>query len=121
VAARELRSEALVRAYYERVDAQDVEALLACFAEDAIYLRQGTARIKGKAGLRRFYESERIIESGVHTLEEVLVGARWVAVRGTFRGWLRNGENVEIPFTDWHHLSSGVIDRRETLFPERQV
>jgi ketosteroid isomerase-like protein len=114
-------SEALVRRYYQRVDAHDVEALLECFSADASYRRQGTDPIHGKGALRRFYESERVIESGVHQLDDVLVGAEWVAVRGTFCGRLRTGEDVQVGFTDWHHVVGGVIDRRETLFPSRQI
>ncbi|SEG70851.1 Ketosteroid isomerase-related protein [Thermomonospora echinospora] len=113
--------EAIVRSYYDHVDAHRLEELLALFDEDIVYERQGTPRIMGIAALRRFYEQERIIDSGAHTLDQVLTGAEWVAVRGRFDGRLRDGQQVRIRFTDWHHFREGRIVRRESLFPGRTV
>lgn len=114
-------AEQLVRRYYELVDAGDTEALLRLFSDDVHYQRQGTPDLIGIDAMRRFYEHDRLIDSGRHTLDELLVGREWVAVRGTFRGWLRSGEAVTLQFTDWHHVVEGRIDRRESFFPGRQV
>jgi uncharacterized protein len=113
--------EALVRRYYDLVDADDIEGLLGLFADTVVYERQGTATIRGKDELRRFYSDGRIIASGAHTLDEVLVGKVWVAVRGTFRGTLKNGDVVDLEFTDWFHVADGVIQERQSLFPGRTV
>jgi ketosteroid isomerase-like protein len=113
--------ESIVRSYYDHVDAHRLEELLALFDEEIVYERQGTPLIVGIAALRRFYEQERIIDSGVHTLDQVLTGADWVAVRGRFDGRLRDGQQVRIRFTDWHHFRNGRIIRRESLFPGRTV
>jgi uncharacterized protein len=115
------QTEELVRRYYDRVDAADVEGLLGLFSETVVYERQGTPTITGKAALRRFYSADRIIASGAHTLDEVLAGTAWVAVRGTFRGTLKNGDAVDLEFTDWFHVSGGTIERRQSLFPGRAV
>jgi uncharacterized protein len=112
---------ALVRRYYDLVDAADIEGILSLFSEAVVYERQGTPTITGKDQLRRFYSEDRIIASGAHTLDEVLVGTAWVAVRGTFRGTLKNGDAVEPEFTDWFHVVDGVIERRQSLFPGRAV
>jgi ketosteroid isomerase-like protein len=113
--------EVLVRRYYDLVDAADVEGLLGLFSDTVVYERQGTARSTGKDALRRFYREGRIIASGAHTLGEVLVGKVWVAVRGAFRGVLKNGDAVDLEFTDWFHVENGVIERRQSLFPGRAV
>jgi ketosteroid isomerase-like protein len=113
--------EALVRHYYDLVDADDVDGLLRLFADAVVYERQGTATISGKDALRRFYGEERIIASGTHTLDEVLVGKAWVAVRGRFRGVLKDGDRVGLEFTDWFEVTDGVIERRQSLFPGRAV
>lgn len=113
--------EAVVRSYYDHVDAQRTAEMLALFHDDIVYERQGTPTIEGIAALRRFYEQERIIESGAHSLDQVLPGADWVAVRGRFDGRLRDGQQVQLRFTDWHHFRDGKIIRRESLFPGRTV
>lgn len=116
-----IQPEELVRRYYMLVDVGRTEDLLALFADDVVYERQGTPTIRGKAELRRFYSADRMIVSGRHDLEEVLPGKDWVAVRGTFCGTLKNGEWVELQFTDWHHVVGDKIDHRQSLFPGRAV
>lgn len=113
--------EAVVRSYYDYVDEQRTEEMLALFHQDIVYERQGTPTIEGIAALQRFYEQERIIESGAHSLDQVLPGEDWVAVRGRFAGRLRDGQEVMLRFTDWHHFQDGKIIRRESLFPGRTV
>lgn len=50
-----------------------------------------------------------------------MTDGNWVAARGTFAGRLRDGEEVELVFTDWHHFTAGRIDHRQSLFPGRAV
>lgn len=114
-------NERSVRRYYACVDGADVEALLALFDPDAVYFRQGTPTISGITELRRFYTEDRVISSGEHTLDAVLAGTAWVAVRGTFNGVLKTGEDIAVEFTDWFHFSGGLIDKRQSLFPGRAV
>jgi ketosteroid isomerase-like protein len=111
----------IVRRYYELVDADRFDDLLSLFHDDVVYERQGTPDIVGMAALRRFYQEERIIQGGRHTLASVVADGDWVAVRGSFTGMLKSGDEVELRFTDWHRFRDGRIDRRETLFPSRQV
>ena len=43
--------EATVREYYRLVDADDVDGLLALFADDAVYCRPGHPTMQGRADL----------------------------------------------------------------------
>ena len=113
--------ETLVRRYYEHIDAQRLDEMLSLFHDEIVYERQGTPTITGIEALQRFYLEERIIESGAHSLDQVLPGTDWVAVRGRFQGRLRDGDLVELRFTDWHQFRDGKIIRRESLFPGRTV
>ncbi|WP_284976752.1 nuclear transport factor 2 family protein [Arthrobacter sp. efr-133-TYG-104] len=113
--------DALVRRYYLLVDAGDIEGLLALFTEDAVYERQGSQKMNGKEQMRLFYQSQRVIESGKHSLEAVVPGDTWVAVRGVFRGTLKDGERVNVPFTDWYKFNGLRIAHRQTLFPARTI
>lgn len=118
----EQKSQAdIVRRYYELVDADRIDELLALFHEDVVYVRQGTPDIIGMAAMRRFYEEDRVIAGGRHTIGNVLTDGSWVAVRGSFAGTLKNGDEVELRFTDWHRFRDDRIDRRETLFPARRI
>ncbi|WP_019633386.1 nuclear transport factor 2 family protein [Actinomadura atramentaria] len=119
---RQQSPDQIARRYYALVDAQEVDALVALFHPAVRYERQGTPEIVGIDALRRFYEGERVIASGSHHLEQVLADGDWVAVRGRFDGVLRDGERVEVRFTDWWHFDrAGLVDRRESLFPGRSV
>jgi ketosteroid isomerase-like protein len=114
-------AEQLVRRYYDLVDAGHTDELVALFSDDIDYRRQGTAPISGRDALRSFYLHDRVIESGSHTIDALLSDGAWVAVRGTFAGTLRTGEALTVAFTDWHHVTAGRIDRRESFFPDRAV
>ncbi|MGV9349083.1 nuclear transport factor 2 family protein [Streptomyces spiralis] len=107
--------------YYELVDAGRLDELLALFHDDVVYERQGTPDIRGMAAMRRFYERDRAIATGRHSLDQVLSEGQWVAVRGRFTGTLKDGSGVDLRFTDWLHFRGDRIDRRETLFPTTRV
>nr|WP_062330524.1 nuclear transport factor 2 family protein [Herbidospora sakaeratensis] len=108
---------ALVRAYYDRVDSDDVDGLLALFADDAVYERPGYVPLNGRAALKRFYQDQRIIEHGRHTLDEVIAGPDRIAVSGAFAGRLKDGRNVDLRFADFFTFApSGRFARRTTFF-----
>lgn len=108
---------ARTRYYYERVDAGDVAAVLDWFAEDAVYHRPGYLPMLGREALRRFYGGERVIESGAHHLDELVVQDRRVAVRGRFVGRLRDGSAVEVGFADFlAYDADGRVRERRSFF-----
>lgn len=111
----------VARRYYQLVDRGDHEAMLGLFADDIVYERGGTDPIHGIAALRRFYAAERIIAEGRHELEQVLVQGDWVAVRGRFRGRLKDGQEVSVRFSDFHQFRNGKICRRYSYFMDRFV
>ncbi|WP_312909440.1 nuclear transport factor 2 family protein [Natronosalvus caseinilyticus] len=120
--------EALVRRYYDRVDADDVEGLLELFSKTITYERPGQDPIEGREELRAFYERGRPLEDGEHRLEAVIVdlggagddggngdsNGNRVAVRGRFSG-VQDGESVSFGFADFHDVNAdGVIENRWT-------
>lgn len=106
-----------IRAYYTSVDADDVDGLLALFAPDARYQRPGYEPLVGHGDLRRFYQGERIIAEGAHTLTETVVDGERVAVHGEFHGLLRTGERVELRFADFFTLTPELtFATRDTFF-----
>lgn len=113
---------ARTRHYYERVDAGDVEGVLDWFAPDAVYERPGYAPMRGRQALAAFYGGERVIDSGVHTLQDVIVEGGRVAVRGRFDGTLKDGSSVSIGFADViEYDPDGRAVRRHSYFESPAV
>lgn len=110
-----------VRRYYDRVDAGDLEGLLALFHPEVVYERGGHPAIVGLDALARFYREQRLIREGRHELLDVIAEGERVAVRGRFAGVLRSGEPVAVRFADFHHFRDGLIWRRYSYFMDRFV
>lgn len=112
--------EATVREYYDLVDAEEYDDLVALFAEDVRYERPGQGAIEGRAALRKFYLDGRPLEDGSHEVHDVVVDGETVAVRGTFSG-TQNGESVSFDFADFHEFEDGKIRRRYTFTDRDEV
>ncbi|MEW2624623.1 nuclear transport factor 2 family protein [Streptomyces sp. NPDC048106] len=110
-----------VRRYYACVDAGKVDELVGLFAPDAVYERPGYPEMKGHSALTEFYESQRIIESGEHTLQQITADGTDVAVHGRFAGLLKDARRVELRFADFFTFADGLIARRTTFFYTRMV
>jgi len=106
-----------VRRYYEFVDAGDIDSLIQLFDDDAVYRRPGYEPMCGRRQLEEFYRGERIIETGTHTLSDVVVQRSQVAVNGEFAGVLKDGKEVSVRFADFFAFSeNGLFSERETFF-----
>jgi steroid Delta-isomerase len=107
----------IVRSYYRMVDAGDVEGLVGLFDDDAVYHRPGYEPLIGKAALLQFYNGERVIADGRHTVSTMLVSTGEVAVHGSFHGALRDGAQVDLRFADFFVFGgASTIVRRDTFF-----
>lgn len=93
-------SEVTLR-YYRAVDAGDVDGVVNWFADDAVYHRPGYEPIRGRAAIADFYGGTRVIASGSHRIDQLIVQDRSVAVRGFFTGRLKDGSDVTIGFSDF--------------------
>lgn len=106
----------LVQAYYAAVDAGDLERLLAMFHPAVEYHRGGYPPIRGAHELRHFYQEVRVIASGRHRVDAVLVDGDRAAVRGSFAGTGRDGRELAVQWADFFTLVDGLIHRRYTYF-----
>lgn len=106
-----------VRLYYDRVDSGDIVGLLDLFAPEAVYHRPGYLPMVGREELERFYDGERVIESGCHTLQRVTADDASVAVHGEFVGVLKDGSHATARFADFFVVGrDGRFTRRDTFF-----
>ena len=111
------QTELLVRKYYETVDRGDVRSLLWLFDPEALYRRPGYPDLRGRSDLERFYREQRVISSGRHSIERLLIDRLGAAVYGRFHGLLRSGEDIDLRFADFFELSPvGMITHRDTFF-----
>lgn len=108
--------EEAVHLYYRTVDASGPEATVALFTHNAVYRRPGYEVMRGRPALTRFYGGERVIVAGRHTVQEVVIDGSRAAVRGRFRGVLRDGAEVEVDFADFLHYDGDLIADRTTYF-----
>ncbi|WP_114202795.1 nuclear transport factor 2 family protein [Janibacter anophelis] len=112
-----MSAEQATRRYYALVDAGDVDGVVGCFAEDAVYHRPGYAPMEGRAALAEFYGGERVIADGRHELDEVVVEGRRVAVHGRFVGTLKDGSAARVGFADfWVLDEADRATERRTYF-----
>ncbi|MFC7059052.1 nuclear transport factor 2 family protein [Halovenus salina] len=112
--------ESTVRKYYELVDAEQYDDLVALFAPDVRYERPGQGAIEGRDALREFYLDGRPLEEGSHELHDVVVEGQTVAVRGTFSG-VQNGDQVAFDFADFHEFADGHIHRRYSFTDRDEI
>ncbi|WP_371478785.1 nuclear transport factor 2 family protein [Kitasatospora sp. NBC_00315] len=111
-------AEDQVRTYYDLVDAGDVAGLVALFTPEAVYFRPGyELPFAGHAEIAAFYTSGRIIDTGSHSLAQVVTDRNGVAVHGEFRGILKDGTRVAFRFADFFALAAdGRFSRRDTFY-----
>lgn len=108
------------REYYELVDADAYDDLVALFAPEVVYERPGQSSIEGREALRRFYEEGRPLSEGSHEVHSVVADGDTVAVRGSFAG--RQGDRrVAFGFADFHEFEDGLIARRYTFTDRDEV
>lgn len=112
--------ESVVRRYYDLVDAENYDDLVALFTDNVSYERPGQDAIEGRDALRTFYEEGRPLDDGSHEVHDVLVDGDTVAVRGSFSG-RQNGKHVGFGFADIHEFDDGAIARRYTFTDRDEV
>lgn len=105
-----------VRRYYRLVDAVELDQMFALFDEDIVYRRPGYEPLRGMAQFKAFYEGDRIIADGAHTVTSLIDRDGGVAVEGDFRGTLRDGRSVSLRFADFFEFRGSLIIRRDTYF-----
>ena len=115
--------------YYESIDRGDLESVLRLFSNDeegepTVRYKRGTQPEKiGIRQLRYFFEVERFIKEGKHTLRDLVVDDRTGTgkVVGRFEGTLKDGSDADIEFIDRFEFLAGKIIYRRSTFPGQEV
>lgn len=106
----------LVRDYYRNIDANNIDAALSLFADDAVYLRENR-RLTGIKNITIFYKECRAIRSGKHCLDEAFVLDDKVCVLGRFEGVAWSGKSIRLGFSDSFRFNTeGKVSFRCSAF-----
>lgn len=106
---------AIIRDYYSRIDACDIDWVVSIFAPGAVYERAGS-RYAGLKEIERFFRVERQIR-GRHSISDTWSDAtrRTIWVTGAFDGFGAKGDARRICFADmWQFNAAALIDQRQT-------
>ncbi len=109
-------SKEIILQLFSIVDSNDWESLQEVFCNDIVYERPGYSPFVGYSSLVHFYKNERIIASGKHYLERIVVEDNYGACWGTFVGEKKDGANVREQFADIYTFEDGYIKQRRTYF-----
>jgi branched-chain amino acid aminotransferase len=105
-----------IRNMFRIIDARDWENLRLAFCEDITYERPGYEPLVGFNRVKKFYRDERVIISGEHVLEGIVVtndsGACW----GRFIGTHKDGSAIDERFADAYTFQDDRIKTRKSYF-----
>lgn len=106
----------LIVSLFAIIDASDWEKLSDVLDVHAVYERPGYLPLVGLDRVRQFYERERMISSGVHHVERIVVDGEYGACWGEFVGTTKTGARVTERFADAYGFAEGRIRSRRTHF-----
>ncbi|HTK10150.1 MAG TPA: nuclear transport factor 2 family protein [Ktedonobacteraceae bacterium] len=109
-------SEQIIRNLFRVVDARDWNSMQAFFCEDVIYERPGYDAIVGFENLLHFYEHVRMIASGNHELEHIVIDEERGSCWGRFVGVNKEGMPLDERFADVYLFENGRIKQRCSYF-----
>jgi len=105
-----------VRKVFQTIDSRDWDGLQRVFCENMTYERPGYEPLVGYERVKKFYREERVIASGTHFLEGVVVNDDSGACWGRFVGVHKNGSAIDERFADAYTFENGKIRTRKSYF-----
>ena len=98
------------------IDQRQWNELSSVFCDQATYERPGYPPFVGFERVLHFYQTERIIASGNHELEHILIEGDYGACWGRFRGKSKDGNELDEQFVDVYTFSKGRVQHRKSYF-----
>jgi ketosteroid isomerase-like protein len=105
-----------IRTVFQTIDSRDWDGLGRIFCEDITYERPGYKPLVGCERVKNFYCEERVIASGTHFLEGVVLNDDQGACWGRFIGMHKNGSAIDERFADAYTFANGKIKTRKSYF-----
>jgi branched-chain amino acid aminotransferase len=109
------QSDLIVR-LFDKVDSRKWDELNEVFCEDISYERPGYEPLIGFDRVKHFYREERVIASGKHFLENIVVNKESGACWGRFIGVHKNSSAIDERFADVYTFKDSKILTRKSYF-----
>lgn len=106
----------LIVTLFAAVDARNWDLMINCFDQNIIYERPGYKPCIGLEQLLYFYQYERVIVSGTHHLEHIVIDTNHGACWGQFIGLHKNGSQINEHFADVYSFENGKFKTRRSYF-----
>ena len=101
---------------FAAIDAEDWDALSGRLHPDVVYERPGYPEFVGRARVLGFYRHDRLVVSGRHEIDGVIVEGDTAASWGRMRGTLRDGSQADVRFAEVCRFVDGRIRTRRSYF-----
>jgi ketosteroid isomerase-like protein len=109
-------NEELIVNLFEAIDSSDFKLLVKYFDKNIIYQRPGYHDLIGIDKLLHFYQYDRIIVSGKHLIEHIVVAEKYGSCWGQFIGIHKNGSQLNEGFADVYSFENNKIKTRRSYF-----
>ena len=107
----------LIRDMFQAIDLRRWDALPDFFDVSARYERPGYPIMTGLAEILHFYTHVRVIASGEHRIEGLVMSESSGACWGTYVGTSTTGASIDERFADIYEFANGkVVYRRSHFF-----
>ena len=107
---------ARLRRMFESIDGSDWAALSDLLHPQVVYERPGYDPLVGLERVLRFYREERLVASGSHRVDGVLVDGDQASSWGRMRGTMRDGSAADVQFAEVYGFADGRIRTRRSYF-----
>lgn len=111
----------IIEALFATIDAGQFDQLDRYFDPSAIYERPGYVPYVGYGEILRFYQHIRAIDKGAHHLEDMVFDGNVMMSNGSFSGVKKDGDEVEIKFSESYRFKDSRIVHRRTYFFQAAV
>ena len=100
----------------DAIDQQDWDALSSLLHDDTEYEVTGFPLFRGKAAVIHYYESLRPVRSGSHRIDTIIKDRDCAVCCGQFTGTKKNGEEIDLLFSDVLKFEDNKIRQRRVYF-----
>lgn len=111
-----ITNKKLIISLFDAIDFSNWELLVQHFDKDIIYERPGYKTLVGIKQLLYFYKYERVIASGKHHIEHIVVEEEYGSCWGQFIGLHKNGSQINERFADVYSFEKSRLKTRRSHF-----
>ena len=109
-------NEELIISLFKTIDSADWQSLAQFFDKNITYERPGYKTLIGIEQLLHFYQYDRVIASGKHHLQHIVVTEDYGSCWGQFIGVHKNGSQISEGFADVYSFENSKLKTRRSYF-----